>query len=193
MSPYNGEGASSDNFTDDDQDKGRAPRHGLARARTQYHQSSALRGLHERQVPFPMLRAEDEAPTSWLIPRVRSVLYDSESLLGMKGTQAGKKTKGKGVRAWYSSYTTIDWLHDDIREQARLRSLRAIGGTRGWWLNRVWDPLQGWLLVVLVGILCGLFAGFISEWTELLAGWKTGYCTADWRLSKPLCCKQTAI
>ncbi|KAJ1733871.1 hypothetical protein LPJ61_001352 [Coemansia biformis] len=137
-----------------------------------------------------MLRAEDEAPTSWLIPRVRSVLYDSENLLG--ASRLGRQNKGKGVRAWYTSYTTIDWLHDDIREQARLRALRAIGGTKGWWINNVWDPVQGWLLVVLVGLLCGLFAGFISEWTELLAGWKTGYCRADWRLSKPICCRLSA-
>ncbi|KAI9474433.1 clc channel [Coemansia mojavensis] len=138
-----------------------------------------------------MLRAEDEAPTSWLIPRVRSALYDSENLLS--AAHLGRRNKGKGIRAWYTSYTTIDWLHDDIREQARLRTLRAIGGTKGWWLNNVWDPVQGWLLVVLIGLLCGLFAGFISEWTELFAGWKTGYCRADWRLSQPICCRLSAV
>ncbi|PIA14274.1 hypothetical protein COEREDRAFT_47288 [Coemansia reversa NRRL 1564] len=137
-----------------------------------------------------MLRAEDEAPTSWLIPRVRSALYDSENLLGT--AHLGRRNKGKGIRAWYTSYTTIDWLHDDIREQARLRTLRSVVGTRGWWLNNLWDPVQGWLLVVLVGLLCGLFAGFISEWSELLAGWKTGYCRADWRLSKTICCRMSA-
>ncbi|KAJ2796101.1 hypothetical protein H4R20_005649, partial [Coemansia guatemalensis] len=145
---------------------------------------------HEQAVPFPMLRAEDEAPTSWLIPRVRSALYDSENLLG--AAHLGRRNKGKGIRAWYTSYTTIDWLHDDIREQARLRALRSVTGTRGWWLNNLWDPVQGWLLVVLVGLLCGLFAGFISEWSELLAGWKTGYCRADWRLSKTICCRMSA-
>ncbi|KAI8318241.1 hypothetical protein GQ54DRAFT_300610 [Martensiomyces pterosporus] len=185
VSAYNGYCSS-----DDSDARGRA-QGGLERARTQYDGATPL--SHSRQIPFPVLRAEDEAPTSWLIPRVRSVLYDSENLLGMSGLHAGRKNKGKGVRAWYSSYTTIDWVHDDIREQARLRSLRAVGGTRGWWLNRVWDPMQGWLLVVLVGILCGLFAGFISEWTELLAGWKTGYCRADWRMSKTACCRESAI
>ncbi|KAJ2681954.1 hypothetical protein H4R19_007225, partial [Coemansia spiralis] len=160
----------------------------LRRGRTKSQRASST--AHEQAIPFPMLRAEDEAPTSWLIPRVRSALYDSENLLG--SSRAGRPNRGKGVRAWYTSYTTIDWLHDDIREQARLRALRAVGGTRGWWLNNVWDPVQGWLLVVLVGLLCGLFAGFISEWTELLAGWKTGYCRADWRLSKQICCRLSA-
>ncbi|KAJ2363709.1 hypothetical protein IW150_006665, partial [Coemansia sp. RSA 2607] len=154
--------------------------------------SSSVHAPQSPPVPFPMLRAEDEAPTSWLIPRVRSVLYDSENLLG-SGVHLSRKTKGKGIRAWYSSYTTIDWLHDDIREQARLRALRSVGGTKGWWLNRVWDPMQGWLLVVLVGTLCGLFAGFISEWTELFAGWKEGYCRVDWRLSQTACCRESAI
>ncbi|KAJ2161927.1 hypothetical protein GGF46_001118 [Coemansia sp. RSA 552] len=159
----------------------------LSRTRSQ-HASTKASG---QAVPFPMLRVEDEAPTSWLIPRVRSALYDSENLLG--AAHLGRRNKGKGIRAWYSSYTTIDWLHDDIREQARLRALRAVSGTKGWWLNNVWDPVQGWLLVVLVGLLCGLFAGFISEWTELLAGWKTGYCRADWRLSKTICCRMSAV
>ncbi|KAJ2323619.1 hypothetical protein GGI00_005572, partial [Coemansia sp. RSA 2681] len=159
----------------------------LSRSRSQH--DTARR--QSRPIPFPMLRAEDEAPTSWLIPRVRSALYDSEHL--MSAAHLGRKNKGKGIRAWYSSYTTIDWLHDDIREQARLRALRAVSGTRGWWLNHVWDPIQGWLLVVLVGTLCGLFAGFISKWTELLAGWKTGYCRADWRLSKASCCRESAL
>ncbi|KAJ2778488.1 hypothetical protein H4R18_004559 [Coemansia javaensis] len=165
---------------------GATARYGLSRTRSQHAGSAS----HDQPVPFPMLRAEDETPTSWLIPRVRSVLYDSETLLG--AAHLGRRNKGKGIRAWYTSYTTIDWLHDDIREQARLRALRAIGGSRGWWLNNIWDPVQGWLLVVLVGLLCGLFAGFISEWTELLAGWKTGYCRADWRLSKPICCRLSA-
>ncbi|KAJ2790860.1 hypothetical protein GGI18_001536 [Coemansia linderi] len=167
------------------EDEASRPR--LGRSRSQH--DTARRD--SRPIPFPKLRAEDEAPTSWLIPRVRSALYDSENL--MNAPSIGRKTKGKGIRAWYSSYTTIDWLHDDIREQARLRALRAVGGTRGWWLNHVWDPIQGWLLVVLVGTLCGLFAGFISEWTELLAGWKTGYCRADWRLSKAVCCRESAL
>ncbi|KAJ2285759.1 hypothetical protein IW141_005649, partial [Coemansia sp. RSA 355] len=171
-------------------DHGRSSRHTssqLSRSRSHHAVSKA----QDQAVPFPMLRAEDEAPTSWLIPRVRSALYDSENLLS--AAHLGRRNKGKGIRAWYTSYTTIDWLHDDIREQARLRTLRAIGGTKGWWLNHVWDPVQGWLLVVLVGLLCGLFAGFISEWTELLAGWKTGYCRADWRLSQTICCRMSAV
>ncbi|KAJ2354523.1 hypothetical protein GGF43_003214 [Coemansia sp. RSA 2618] len=171
-------------------DHSRAGRHtGSELSRTRSHH--AVSKAHDQAVPFPMLRAEDEAPTSWLIPRVRSALYDSENLLS--AAHLGRRNKGKGIRAWYTSYTTIDWLHDDIREQARLRALRAIGGTKGWWLNNVWDPVQGWLLVVLVGLLCGLFAGFISEWTELLAGWKTGYCRADWRLSQTICCRMSAV
>ncbi|KAJ2390589.1 hypothetical protein GGI23_005593, partial [Coemansia sp. RSA 2559] len=154
-------------------------------------QHGAMGTGYNNHVPFPQLHAEDEAPTSWLIPRVRSMLHDSETL--MNSTLLGRKNKGKGIHAWYSSYTTIDWLHDDIREQARLRALRAVGGTKGWWLNHLWDPIQGWLLVILVGVLCGLFAGFISEWSELLAGWKTGYCRAGWRLSKTTCCRESAV
>ncbi|KAJ1668227.1 hypothetical protein IW140_000469 [Coemansia sp. RSA 1813] len=180
VGPFRTEPSSNDDSTDNNTR--------LTRTQSQH---GAVGNESDSQVPFPQLHAEDEAPTSWLIPRVRSMLHDSETL--MNSTRLGRKNKGKGAHVWYSSYTTIDWLHDDIREQARLRALRAVGGTKGWWLNHLWDPIQGWLLVVLVGILCGLFAGFISEWSELLAGWKTGYCRADWRLSKTTCCRESAI
>ncbi|KAJ1946107.1 hypothetical protein GGF37_001352 [Kickxella alabastrina] len=141
---------------------------------------------------FPTFCAENEATTSWVVPHVRSALYNSSDILA-PSVPMRRNANDKGIRSRYSSYTTIDWLNDDIREQARLRGMRAISGSKGWWLNHVWDPIQGWLLVVVVGTLCGLFAGFISEWTELLAGWKSGYCQANWQLSQTACCRQSAV
>lgn len=43
---------------------------------------------------------------------------------------------------WYESYTTIDWIHDSIKESSRLRRIRAIKSYRGVLIN-TWDGLQG--------------------------------------------------
>ncbi|KAJ1674932.1 hypothetical protein EV182_002268, partial [Spiromyces aspiralis] len=107
---------------------------------------------------------------------------------GLPHQRRGKKKRGVGgERVWYASYTAIDWSHDTIKEQARLRALRCHKGWHGWWLNHVYDPAKGWVLVILVGILCGFFAGFITEWTEWLSSLKHGVCVGDW-LQGGNCC-----
>lgn len=47
-----------------------------------------------------------------------------------------------GIRVWYESYTTIDWIHDAVKESSRLRRVRSIDGVRGLLYN-TWDRLQG--------------------------------------------------
>ncbi|KAJ1978280.1 hypothetical protein H4R35_001968 [Dimargaris xerosporica] len=55
-----------------------------------------------------------------------------------------------GVRVWYDDYTTIDWIHEFVKEQARIRGIRGLKGTSGALMN-LWDSVQAWLLVVLIG------------------------------------------
>ncbi|KAI1296089.1 hypothetical protein EDD11_007575 [Mortierella claussenii] len=59
--------------------------------------------------------------------------------------------ENNGIRIWYHNYTTIDWIHDFVKERVRLRHLRSIGGARGIIKNRA-DSLKGWVLVLLTGI-----------------------------------------
>lgn len=47
-----------------------------------------------------------------------------------------------GVRTYYASFQTVDWIHDAIKETSRLRRLRGIRGFRGAVIN-TWDRLQG--------------------------------------------------
>ncbi|KAJ1920236.1 hypothetical protein H4219_001469 [Mycoemilia scoparia] len=137
---------------------------------------------------------------SMWMPQRRRGRYDdynfssSRAGAGPSGSRSHgrKKRRVGGERVWYGSYTAIDWTHDAIKEQARLRALRRKTGWRGWWLNHVYDPSQGWILVILTGILCGLFAGFITEWTEWLSSLKTGLCVDDWRLGD-MCCRDFGV
>ena len=92
-----------------------------------------------------------------------------------------------GVRVWYESYTTIDWIHDAIKESSRRRRLRAVKGLRGAALN-AWDRLQGWIIVTIVGILTAFIAGAVVQSEAVLFDLKDGYCERDWKLAKRFCC-----
>lgn len=94
---------------------------------------------------------------------------------------------GNGIRVWYESYTTIDWIHDAIKESSRLRRIRNLKGIRGLAVNS-WDRLQGWIIVTITGIVTALIAGCIVKSEAVLFDLKDGYCTKDWRLAKRFCC-----
>ncbi|KDN52336.1 hypothetical protein K437DRAFT_289989 [Tilletiaria anomala UBC 951] len=94
---------------------------------------------------------------------------------------------GNGVRVWYESYTTIDWIHDAIKESSRLRRLREFKGIRGAARN-AWDRFQGWLVVSIIGVLTAFIAGGVVQSEAVLFDFKEGYCERDWRLAKRFCC-----
>lgn len=51
-----------------------------------------------------------------------------------------------------SSYATIDWIHDQIKESSRVRRLRtAAKRSRGGAVRNAWDRFQGWFVVTIVG------------------------------------------
>ncbi|SPO29570.1 related to chloride channel protein [Ustilago trichophora] len=94
---------------------------------------------------------------------------------------------GNGIRVWYESYTTIDWIHDAIKESSRLRRIRNLKGIRGLAVNS-WDRLQGWIIVTITGVITALIAGCIVKSEAVLFDLKDGYCARDWRLAKRFCC-----
>ncbi|KAJ0340826.1 hypothetical protein COL922a_002951 [Colletotrichum nupharicola] len=96
----------------------------------------------------------------------------------------------------YEDFTTIDWVQDAAREQARrkLRRRRRAGmldtGQAGWRyrLRESYDAAQGWLVVTLIGITIGLNAAFLNIITEWLSDIKMGYCTTAFYLNETFCC-----
>ncbi|GJN67091.1 voltage-gated chloride channel [Purpureocillium lilacinum] len=96
----------------------------------------------------------------------------------------------------YEDFTTIDWVQDAAREQARRKSRRkrAAGmyerGQPGW-RYRLWasyDAAQGWIVVTIIGAAIGLNAAFLNIVTEWLSDIKMGYCTTAFYLNENFCC-----
>ncbi|KAH7017734.1 chloride channel [Ilyonectria destructans] len=96
----------------------------------------------------------------------------------------------------YEDFTTIDWVQDAAREQARRKSRRkqAVGlydrGQPGWryHLWRSYDAAQGWIVVTIIGAAIGLNAALLNIITEWLADIKIGYCETGFYLNESFCC-----
>lgn len=60
--------------------------------------------------------------------------------------------KINGVRVWYSSFSSIDWLHDAIKDSVRFSRLRKRKTVRA--RARLYlDKSMGWFIVTIVGFL----------------------------------------
>ncbi|WWC90776.1 uncharacterized protein L201_005713 [Kwoniella dendrophila CBS 6074] len=118
--------------------------------------------------------------------------YDDETSRGKDNDEMMEDDEGQranGTRVWYSSYVTIDWIHDAIKESSRVRRLRhaAHRSVRGKIANS-WDRFQGWLVVTLIGVLCAVVAFFIIRAEMALFDLKEGFCGTSWGTAKRFCC-----
>jgi chloride channel 3/4/5 len=95
--------------------------------------------------------------------------------------------KTNGIRVWYSSFTSIDWLHDSIKDSARQARLRRRRSSRGK-LRRQLDRSVGWIIVTIVGFLTAIVAFLIVRSEQWLFDLKEGYCREAWYKSKQFCC-----
>lgn len=95
--------------------------------------------------------------------------------------------KTNGVRVWYSSFTSIDWLHDAIKDSARQAALRRRRSRRGK-IRRQLDRSIGWLTVTIIGLLTAVVAFLIIRSEQWLFDIKEGYCTAGLWRAKRFCC-----
>ncbi|KAJ3104014.1 hypothetical protein HK100_004114 [Physocladia obscura] len=88
-------------------------------------------------------------------------------------------SNSNGRRAWYPDYSTIDWVHDGLKERARIRLLRSNGSR----LANILDSAQGWLLLLATGLFVGAVASAIDISESLLQQFRESYCV-EWSLSK---------
>ncbi|OSD06985.1 hypothetical protein PYCCODRAFT_1431167 [Trametes coccinea BRFM310] len=95
--------------------------------------------------------------------------------------------KTNGIRVWYSSFTSIDWLHDAIKDSARQARLRRHKSKRGR-LRRQLDRAIGWLTVTIIGFLTAVVAFLIVRSEQWLFDIKEGYCTTSIWSAKRFCC-----
>ena len=114
--------------------------------------------------------------------------YDRPVGAGKVDTQGNDAdVKTNGIRVWYSSFTSIDWLHDVIKDSARHGRLRKRKSTRGR-LRRQMDRSLGWVIVTIVGFLTAIVAFMIVRSEQWLFDIKEGYCTSGWYKAKRFCC-----
>nr|XP_019011401.1 voltage-gated chloride channel [Kwoniella pini CBS 10737]OCF50182.1 voltage-gated chloride channel [Kwoniella pini CBS 10737] len=119
--------------------------------------------------------------------------YDDDASRGKGGEdemlEDDEGERANGTRVWYSSYVTIDWIHDAIKDSSRVRRLRhaAHRSIRGKLANS-WDRIQGWLVVTIVGVLSAVIAFFIIRTEMALFDLKEGFCGSSWGTAKRFCC-----
>jgi chloride channel 3/4/5 len=96
-----------------------------------------------------------------------------------------------GIRVWYSSFSSIDWLHDAIKDSTRLYHLRRHKSVRGR-MCIACDRLMGWIIVTIVGFLTAIIAFVIVRSEQWLFDIKYGYCKAGWWRAHKFCCSKAS-
>ncbi|MCJ1372313.1 hypothetical protein MMC20_003536 [Loxospora ochrophaea] len=114
---------------------------------------------------------------------------DAQSILSShvsKDEQALSATP-VGERLPYNDYTTIDWLHDLVKESFRLRSKTSQRGIRGRFVA-AFDSCQGWIAAALIGVLTACVAFLVDVAEATVSDWKIGYCSSNIFLNRESCC-----
>ncbi|KAJ7084448.1 chloride channel [Mycena belliarum] len=96
-----------------------------------------------------------------------------------------------GVRVWYSSFSSIDWLHDAIKDSVRFSRLRRRKSLRAR-VRLVLDKSMGWFIVTIVGFVTAIVAFLIIRGEQWLFDFKEGYCTSNWWKARQFCCPEAA-
>ncbi|KAI1316774.1 hypothetical protein EDD11_009512 [Mortierella claussenii] len=95
--------------------------------------------------------------------------------------------EGTGMRVAYDDFTTIDWIHDFADERQRIRKLHRQPGLAGQ-IAIMYEWVQGWVVVLAVGIVAGILAGGSDIATQWLGDIKEGYCDTAFYLNRNFCC-----
>ncbi|KAK1230447.1 hypothetical protein PQX77_006457 [Marasmius sp. AFHP31] len=149
--------------------------------------STLRKGGRHSTPPSPSTPTRDLRHSRLLFQRPISA-YDA--LLESKDdANAGMDAKINGIRVWYSSFTSIDWLHDTIKDSVRFARLRRGRSLRSR-IRLVFDKSLGWIIVTIVGFLTAVIAFLVVRSEQLLFDFKNGYCKEKWYLAKRFCCSQ---
>ncbi|GAB7338771.1 hypothetical protein MBLNU457_5479t1 [Dothideomycetes sp. NU457] len=109
-----------------------------------------------------------------------------KSHLSVEEMAMGASTVGE--RLAYNDYTTIDWLHDLVKDSYRHRFVRSRKSIR-YRLFTMFDSASGWIAAALIGAITACVAFVVDIATATVSDWKLGYCTKNPLLSREACCK----
>ncbi|KAJ3322054.1 hypothetical protein HDV06_003655 [Boothiomyces sp. JEL0866] len=95
--------------------------------------------------------------------------------------------KSSKRRIIYNDFSTIDWTLDSQKERERQQEIGKLTGYSGF-LIKLFEMCQESFIIILVGSITGLFAGFIDITEGWLSNMREGYCTEGFYLNKKFCC-----
>ncbi|KAK4891627.1 hypothetical protein LTR27_009796 [Elasticomyces elasticus] len=124
------------------------------------------------------------------LSKVRQQDEEASSIIKSHVTVEEQELKGStvGERLPYNDYTTIDWLHDLVKDSYRLRFIHGRKGLR-YQLANLFDDASGWIAAALIGTLTACVAFIVDIAAALLSDYKTGYCTKNPLLNREACCQ----
>ncbi|KAJ8591190.1 hypothetical protein M405DRAFT_735538 [Rhizopogon salebrosus TDB-379] len=115
--------------------------------------------------------------------------YDASLVISKANTDTDLDVKTNGYRVWYSSFSSIDWLHDTIKDSVRFARLRRSKSIRSR-VRLAFDKSLGWIIVTVVGFLTAIVAFLVVRAEQWLFDVKQGYCTTTWWHAQEFCCPQ---
>jgi chloride channel 3/4/5 len=115
--------------------------------------------------------------------------YDAASIISshVSKDELALADTAVGERLPYNAYTTIDWLHDLVKDAFRYRTIRSQRGVRGFAWS-AWEDYQGWIAAVMIGVLTAFVAFFVDLTESVLGDLKFGVCTRNPLFGRELCC-----
>ncbi|KAK4507200.1 hypothetical protein PRZ48_000935 [Zasmidium cellare] len=115
---------------------------------------------------------------------------DASSIVQSHVTEEEQKLADASVgeRLAYNDYTTIDWLHDLVKDSYRLRSMNERKGLR-YKLANLFDQASGWIAAALIGTLTACVAFLVDIAEATVSDWKLGYCTRNPFMTREACCE----
>ncbi|KAH9827123.1 H(+)/Cl(-) exchange transporter 5-like [Teratosphaeria destructans] len=96
-----------------------------------------------------------------------------------------------GERLPYNDYTTIDWLHDLVKDSYRLRFIHSHRGLR-YKALKWFDEASGWIAAAIIGCLTACIAFCVDVAEATVSDWKQGYCTTNIFHDREACCEGKA-
>ncbi|KAI9450294.1 chloride channel [Lactarius psammicola] len=115
----------------------------------------------------------------------------SDSKPGESDSDTEGVVRANGIRVWYSSFTSVDWLHDAIKDSTRLYRLGRRKSVRGR-MHKATDRFMGWVVVTIVGFLTAVVAFLIVRSEQWLFDIKYGFCATGWWKARRFCCPFTS-
>jgi len=114
---------------------------------------------------------------------------EAHSIIASSITKDEQQLAGStvGERLPYNDYTTIDWLHDLVKDSYRYRYIHSRRGIRYKALS-LFDACSGWIAVILIGTLTACVAFVVDVGVATVSDWKVGYCKTNYFLPRERCC-----